>query len=1168
MKPFDPAYLPYLRPARRPLVGVLAGGLLVGLLTIAQGFALGTLLVRLVQVSGTQVSGDWQTPAWWFAGLILARAVLGYLVDVSAVRAALLVSLSLRRRLLGATLDNAGSSPARLGEVTLLATRGMAALEPYFTRYLPALVFAAVLPGLTVIAITWLDWLSGLIVLLTIPLVPVFAALIGMATQARSDRQWHTLAQLSGHFMDVVQGLPTLVAYRRAEAQSRSIRSITDRYRAATMETLKLAFASAAALELIATISVALVAVSVGVRLANGTIEFPTAMIVLLLAPEAYWPLRRVGAEFHSAAEGVSALQQTVSLLENAGPDMIEATSPTEAISPTEALDADHASAFALPGATLRIEDLSLTYDGRAEPVISELDATIQARGITAIVGPSGVGKSTLLAALLGEIPAHTGRISLSPATGETAVTLNPPPAGSEAELLAAWRSQIAWAPQRPWLIEETIRANLLLGDPSAVDTRLWEVLAEVELDDVVKALPDGLNTRLGEHGAGLSAGQRARLGLARVLVSERPWVVLDEPTAHLDAATERVIVRVLQRLAETRGVIVVAHRPEIVAVADQVIALSAPVATEPGTAAADEPAAASVQRPVESRRRTPDATLEPSRPRRGWRQLGTLLGTGSVASGVALTATASWLITRAADRPQILTLMVAIVSVRMFGLARPALRYAERLVSHDAALRLLAERRAEVYDALVPLVPGRLGRNRGDLLTSVVDDVDSLVDRQLRVRQPLLTSLGVGVLAVILTGLASLPAGVITVAGLLIAVVCGTLVRSVASRTETRFVRARASLSAAVSAMVRDARQLAVWGAAETALAAVDDAARQQNAAASRTISAQAGARAVLLVAGGAGVLASALWVPSSTLGPALLALVVMLPIALVDAYLPISDAAALSVRTERAGARIDSLVTASPLVSDPDSPLPPPARPLTEDWVSLSAGWGKNPAFADLELRLSPGSRLGVVGPSGSGKSTLAAVLLRFLDPQHGSVRLDGIDLRDLSLDDVRRATGLVDDDPHIFGSTVRENLRLANPGADDDRLLEALAATHLQDWFAQLPSGLDTFLGDGGQAVSGGERARLGMARAVLADQPILVLDEPTAHLDHGTAARVAEEFLGAPGRGGDDRTIVWITHGTVGLDHLDRVLNLSDHAAPEAAESEVRPSSDQAVDLTLR
>ncbi|MFZ2501389.1 MAG: thiol reductant ABC exporter subunit CydD, partial [Nocardioides sp.] len=1165
------------------------GSMLVGLLTIGQAFALGIMLVRLVS---DPASTSWWVPAGWLVGILLARAVLALLVDMWSVQAASQVSTALRRRLLSSALAGRGDALAgrSVGEVSLLATRGMAALEPYFTRYLPTLVLAAVLPALTLAAITWQDWLSGLIVLLTIPMVPVFAALIGWATQARADRQWRELGMLSGHFLDVMRGLPTLVAFRRADAQAASIRAITDRYRRATMDTLRLAFASSGALELIATISVALVAVSVGLRLASGSLDFTTAMIVLLLAPEAYWPLRRVGAEFHSAAEGAAALSGAAEVLSDSpvGRQIARLAGETSRAkrkfpAPSGAYGAQGASRSgdAVAPPRLELTELTLSYSGRLSPVVSGLTATIPGRGLTAIVGPSGAGKSTLLAALLGELEPTAGSVRLYAADSPPDAPPDAPPGSSsptgqdlqdlDPEL---WRASLAWAPQRPWLMEASIRDNLTVacGDDltsdggATADVALLRALDEVGLGDVIGALPRGLDTILGEDGGGLSAGQRARLGLARILVADRPWVFLDEPTAHLDAATEQITLRVLRRLATHAAVVVVAHKPHLIEAADHIIHIPASTSIPP-------------TEPSPSNQRVPGIPaakpIQPEPPQsaadllagRGWRQLGTLLGTLSVASGVALTATASWLITRASEHPPVLMLMVAIVSVRTFGLARPALRYAERLVSHDAALRLLAERRARVYDALVPLVPGRLGRQRGDVLASVVDDVDALVDEQLRVRQPVLSAAGVTVITAGLAALVSPPAAGLVLALGAVAACSWWASRAMARPAQRRMVAARAALSSRVVGLIRDARNIVVWRAEGRALDDIDDIATELGAASRGSVLAASSGHLIIQLAAAAALPVLAVVAPTSAVTPAMLALLVMLPIALLDALLPVADAAVTRARTESAADRVDALIAATPLVTTPETPVATPQAPLTAEATALAGGWGPHPAFTDINFALPPGARLGVVGPSGSGKSTLAALLLRFLDPHSGRLLLNGADLRDLALDDVRRLTGLVDDDPHVFASTLRENLRLARTDADDDALLAALHAAHLDQWLSELPRGLDTHLGDGGQAISGGERARLAIARSLLADQPILVLDEPTAHLDHDTASRLADEVLGRPPATDPaspkaPRSIVWITHATAGLDQVDAVLDLG-AAAGEAPSAPALATGTQAL-----
>jgi len=529
------------------------------------------------------------------------------------------------------------------------------------------------------------------------------------------------------------------------------------------------------------------------------------------------------------------------------------------------------------------------------------------------------------------------------------------------------------------------------------------------------------------------------------------------------------------------------------------------------------------------------------------------LLGALAAASGVALTATAGWLIAKAAEHPPVLTLMVAIVGVRTFGLARPALRYVERLLSHDAALRLLAERRAAVYDLLVPLVPGRLGRQggpqRGDVLASIVDDVDSLLDRHLRVRAPLLTCALVAALA---TGFAAwvLPAaGVVTGVTLLVGATSAYGVsRWGVGRAEERFVAGRAAVSGAVVRVLQGAADLVMWQADRSAVTDVTTAGNEATAAATRSSGAIATARALAVAVSGVGVLlmagvGGAALADGRVSGP-MLALLLLLPLALTEVTVPLADAGAVRVRVAAADRRLAGLISLEPVVTDPEHPVPAGPEPDVE-LHGVAAGWGERLAVQGLDLHLAPGSRVAVVGPSGSGKSTLAALLLRFLDPVAGRVDLAGVSMPSLRLDEVRGRVGLVDDDPHVFASTVLENVRLARPGASAQQVEAALRAVRLGPWVDQLPAGLDTMLGDGYTLVSGGERARLGMARAVLADLPVLVLDEPTAHLDAATAESVAADLLDSS----SGRSVVWITHGTAGLDRVDRVLTLGEGRAAE-------------------
>jgi len=1098
-RPLDPRVLPHLRPARGPLAVVVGGNLLAGVLVVAQAFAAAWL------VAGLLAGEAWHPAAAALVAALLGRAVVGWVVDVAAASAARRVGDALQATLLRSVLDHPADD-RRAGEVGVLATRGVAAVEPYLTRYLPALVLGAVLPVLTVAAMATQDLLAAGVVLATLPLVPVFAVLVGVETRQRAERQWQALAALSGHFVDVVRGLPTLVTHRRARAQTARIREVTDRYRRANRDLLGVAFASSAILELVATLSVALVAVVVGLRLADGGLDLRTALTLLLLAPEAYWPLRRVGAEFHAAAEGTATFE--------AIHDLGAERSPAGGLAPA-------------PRGALELTDVSASWPGRTRPAVAGVTTTVPERGLTVLTGPSGCGKSTLLAVLHGDL-AYAGSVRLG---GVELADVD----------RDAWRRRVASLPQRPWLADATVADNVRLGRPDATDAEVVEALARVGLD-LDPQIP------LGEDGAGLSAGQRARVGLARVLVADRPLVLLDEPAAHLDPATEAVLVDVVRELARTRAVVTVAHRPALVEAADTVVELSAPVVSTT-TLVAGAPRCSTSGVSGGRAASASERRRDPSRTRLLW-PLVWLLGVLASTSGVALTATAGWLIARAAEQPPVLTLMVAIVGVRLFGLARPVLRWLERLLGHDLALGELAERRAAVYDALVPLVPARLGRRRGDLLASVVDDVDALLDDRLRVRAPLWTWLGTSLLTGALAAWLLPAAGAVLLAaalgGGLLAGATG-LAGGLRARTG---VAARAALSRRVLEVVSDARPLAHWQAEGAALDRAAHEADRRAVAAAGQARWVATARLWPAVAVAAAIAATAAVLEpalrAGEVGAPVAALLLLVPLALIDVLGPVADAGALRAEVVEARRRLDGLAALEPAVVDPTRPAAYDGhRDGTVDLDRAGAHWPGGRGLAPVDLHLDRGDSVAVVGPSGCGKSTLAALLVRHLAPDAGRYALGGTDTATLTGDDVRSTVGLLDDDPYLFATTLVENVRLARPDASDAEVARALRDARLGDWLDTLPDGLATRLGDGAASVSGGERTRIGLARLLLADHPVLVLDEPTAHLDAPTARLVASDLLAQRGR----RTVVWVTHDGIGLDSVGGVLDLTDTSERE-------------------
>jgi ATP-binding cassette, subfamily C, bacterial CydC len=524
------------------------------------------------------------------------------------------------------------------------------------------------------------------------------------------------------------------------------------------------------------------------------------------------------------------------------------------------------------------------------------------------------------------------------------------------------------------------------------------------------------------------------------------------------------------------------------------------------------------------------------------------LLGAAALASGVALTATSGWLIVRASERPVILTLLTAIVAVRTFGMARPAFRYWERLRSHDAALDDLSRARTGVYAALVPLTPARLPRHgRAAMLTGVVDDLTDRVDAQVRVTVPFLATGVTGLLTAALCGLVEPGAGLAV--AMLLVVVAGT--SAVAWRVESRgqdsLGAARAEAARMSELVASQALELQAVGAAGWAEERVRDAHRVLGAATRRQSVGRALVAGIVPLATALATIACAVVAVGSTQPAPVAALLVLAPFALAEVFAPLPDAARALARAQASGRRLGQLLDQSPAVAGtgtghlvPSGGAAGPDRPAPHlRLAGVQGSWdGIRTALPTTDLDLPPGTVLAVNGPSGGGKSTLLAVLARNLDPATGTYTVDGVDALALDLDEVRGLFAIVDDEPHVFANSVRENLRLARPGAGEAEVEAALDAAGLRAWREQLPDGLDTGLGAGGTGVSGGERARLAIARALLSGRPVVLLDEPVAHLDHPTALSVLGALLDA--RAG--RTVVVVSHRPEGLAGADGIMTV--------------------------
>jgi len=1268
MKPLDRRLLRYARQTAVHIGVLIALGTAAAVLIITQAWLLAGA------ISGAFLHG---TPLSALTGTItalvivfVARALVAWATEASSYRASAAVKSALRRRLLAhaVALGPRWLAANRSGELVTLTTQGIDSLDGYFAAYLPQLVLAVVIPLVVVAQIGSADLLAGVTIALTLPLIPLFGALVGRTTAHHTRRRWRALALLSHHFLDVVAGLPTLKVFGRAKAQAEAIKQVTGDYRQATMATLRLAFLSSLVLEITATLSVALVAVGIGLGLVYGHLDLRTGLLVLILAPEAYLPLRQAAAQFHASADGVTAVAEVFAVLETSASADGAASADGTVVGgpvvggpvvggpvvggpvvggpvvggPTDAgADADLAARPVLPltapdPLAITVEDVSVRHGGRPDPAPRRVRMTLSRGELVVVAGPSGCGKSTLLAVLLGFVPPSAGRVHIHGPDGD-------------ADLgridLDGWRSAVAWLPQDPVLFTGTVASNIRLGWPAAPRAAVAAAAHAAALHDVA------LETPVGERGAGLSSGQRRRVALARALLpgpaGGRPVLLLDEPTAGLDAAAEALVYETLRRLAAAgRAVLVVTHKHAAFAVADRVIELARDTSSQMSSQAPAEPGPAvsgpAVSGPVMvDPASSPDASPAgplpvgplpvgplpvgplpvgplpagplpagplpagplpagplpagplpagplpvgplpvgplPVRPvpagqfpagpvtaavvRAGsrlprlgghlrWRlALAAFAGTCAAACAIALTGTAAWLISRAAQHPPVLSLFVAITAVRAFGIGRGVFRYAERLAGHDAALRILASLRVAAYRRLERLAPAGLTVFRsGDLVSRLVTDIDGLADRWLRVLLPYLVAAAAGTATVVAVALLLPGAAVVLAISLLAAALLApSIAVLVARRAERQVAPRRGELAAASLDLLRGAGELVVFGAQDAALRQVSATDLAVSRSESRCGLGRGTGAAVAALAAGAGVTGSLILgvgaVRSGALAGVALAVIVLVPLAAHEAFAGLAPAAQQIPRIRAGAARVAGVLAAPDPVREPAAGGPGgrPMAPYDIRIEGLAAAWrrGGPDVLRGISLDVPAGRRIAIKGPSGSGKTTLAMVLLRFLDPTAGRITVGGVDITRCRGDVVREVIGLCAQDAHIFDSTLAANLRLARPGADDGQLRDALRRARLLDWADSLPDGLDTLVGEYGARLSGGQRQRLALARVLLADFPVVVLDEPTEHLDEGTAAVLTRDVLEET-RG---RSVLLITHRAVGLTDVDEVVHIEE------------------------
>ena len=1221
----------------------------------------------LLGLGGIFGDGDAITPGLLIVAVLAlaVRSGADYLLAVSAQRAASGAKSQIRRSLLRRVLATGGAdTPEGTGATAVLLSRGLNALDDYYTKTLTAFVSTAVVPFMLWVVVASLDWMSAMVLACTLPLIPVFMILIGKNTRDETAEAQAELHRLSDHILELVRGLPVIIGLGRERAQTRAMNALGQRYRERTMQTLRSAFMSSLALELITTISVALIAVLIGVRLVNGTLGLDTAILVLLLAPECYQPLRDVGAAYHQSEDGVAALRSAQKIIDAPLP---EETVEDNSINP----------------AAIEVRNLDVNYPDRPE-VLTDLSLSLPRRvaqaaepgsergTVIGIMGPSGCGKSTLLNVFSGAV-----REGLVPTGSEEPVHLTGSVTGLGTTLVI---------PQSPVFTAPTVQTEMALYALSATEAereRAAALLGEaidskkLSVTDAEAALLVGPLAQLGmekltalEPGA-LSAGQARRLAVARTLARAEAiyraggeqtvlTVLVDEPTAHLDAYSAYLVTRALHRLAELGAtVLIVTHEQELAAGCDTLVravqtaqgytwtaeANTARVAVPAEAPAhllkdkaeyeAESTAPAGASATAEVKEAEPTGLFASLRTLKELTGIGVRAATGPVIMAAitslmaaALTALSGWLIVRAAEGPAMMYLMVAIVGVRFFGLGRACARYAERLMTHSKVLAAANILRLRAWVGAWQSVSSVRALLRGDaLLERLVGGIDELRDGIPRVIIPPAAHLLVMIAALVTTA-CILPQALIPV---LAAVLVSTFVAPWAvlradARAEALARQSTARMLRLGTGMLSAAEDLRANGVANTAERANNDLDAQNLSALQKGSTAQGLGRTLVALSWFGAALASAViaypLAVNGTVGAPESAIVVLLCTGMLESSLGHIEAVrswpefarllasiAPSVRdvslegvvatstlkrsvpTEaevdthvlprraerlraRAEAEMEELLEAdrqrarrfarpdSAAESKAESPRPPkPGEPklvgcgtpqqlgvkVTDAAPALamqdgSARWPgmDHPVFAHLNLTAREGSWTAVTGPSGSGKSTVLATLLGFLPLESGRIEAAG---EVLDPEELRGYAAWCPQAAHIFESTLEGNLLLARDRSDrpsEEELIEVLRRVGLGEWFDALPKGLRTPVGAGGSFLSGGQRQRLAVARALLVNSPVLLLDEPTAHLD-AESARALMADLDAATRASSVATVL-VSHRPEDVAHCDEVVRL--------------------------
>ena len=1128
---------------------------------VGQAWFFGTLLNNFIFSENTL--HDERYTIIYLGIAIIVRLLAHYVQESVANRLGSAVKATFRKRALAHMFKLGVQHKERHGDVIHMLTDGLEQVDAYVARYIPQILYAIMIPLIMGIAIVDTLPIIGIILIVTVPLIPFFMILIGKQADRLNKEQWERMSFLSGHFLDVLQGITTLKLFGRAKDQIKVIGRLSEEFKDSTLRVLRVAFLSALVLELVSTISTALIAVYLGLTLLDGEIPFFSAFFILLLAPEFYTPFRQLGAAFHTGMAGKTSILKY-----------------EEFMNRQPSLPVGGQSKLQGPIQAIEIKDLTFTYED-SENGVQHISLEAKRNSPIMLVGESGAGKSTIAHIIGGFLTAPKGTVAID---GLDVCDID----------IEWWRQQITYVSQHPHIMKGTLRDVLSFG-MNVSDEEIIAACKEVQLLDVINRQQEGLDTVIGEGGLGLSGGERQRVALARAFLRKGQVLILDEVTAHLDVKTESIISSAIQRLMENKIVIIIGHRLQTMHWASTLYVLKQGRIIQQGsyeeliavdgyfkdlvTSGLGEFSSTIEEQlqtgksfdiqdrddldysiPVDKKgayvRGNDTHTSEVSTSTmglQGWRLLFSVLSPAkwslvlaliftflTVFMNVGLLTVSAWLLASAALQPGLTYLSLAIVGVRFFGVSRAVCRYFERYTSHRMAFQGLYGLRVWFYAHLEPLAPAILKRfGAGDMLGRIMGDIEVLQFFYLRTIIPPVAAIALTVL--VAYGVSTIDSTLvmpIVLAALLLGLILPFVVYIHNKQSLTEIGPQQGEYKSLLSDTMDSLEDVISYGNEDLVyhriqhmmhIVDTNKGVIERGMNLGNTLFLGGVQITVVIVAILAANALTGAW------ASVMVAVAAIGTQAWFEALQPMIAAVHHGAESKVATSRLMALANEPMPVVDPKAPKPFNAnRDIT--FTDVSFGYNQDRCiYEHLRLGIKQGQSVAIVGASGSGKTTLFNMLERLYD-YGGSIHVGDVELKDISIDTWRNALGTITQDTYIFHASFEDNIRLARPDASATDLERAIDRASLRSVVDRLPVGLNTIVGSGGHGLSGGERQRVALARLFLRNPQIVLLDEPLEGLDQVTRKALHRDLMEYV----QDKTCLYITHQLEGLEQMDRIL----------------------------